>query len=45
MESKGKSAKSHAKPGPKEERVKINMDWKDAVAKALKKPKPPTMAR
>lgn len=29
-----------SKRGPKEERVKINGDWKDAVSEALKKPRP-----
>jgi len=29
------------KPGPEPERLKIDGDWKDAVKKALNKPKPP----
>ena len=29
------------KPGPKEERVKIEGDWQEAVGEALKKPLPP----
>jgi len=30
-----------AKPGPVEERVKIEGDWEDAIKVALHKPKPP----
>jgi hypothetical protein len=29
-----------AKPGPKEDRVKIEGDWKDAIKKSLGKKKP-----
>lgn len=29
-----------AKPGPVEERVKIDMPWEDAIKVALSKPKP-----
>lgn len=32
----------HAKPGPKPGTVKIDGDWKDAVAHALKRGKPPS---
>ena len=36
-----KKGKKHQKPpGPKADRLKIDMPWKDAVDKALKKPKP-----
>jgi len=30
-----------AKPGPKPDTVKVEGDWKDAVAHALKRGKPP----
>ena len=28
------------KPGPKEDRLKIEGDWREAVGKAVKKPRP-----
>jgi hypothetical protein len=37
-----KKPKPREKPGPKALRVKIEGDWKEAIAKILKKPKPPT---
>jgi hypothetical protein len=30
-----------AKPGPKPQRLKIEGDWKEAVARSFKKKKPP----
>jgi len=35
----GKAVKRHGGPAP--DRLKINGDWKAAVATALRKPKPP----
>ena len=32
--------KATQKPGPKEDRVKIDMDWEDAMKKALEKERP-----
>lgn len=32
--------KPHKKPGPKAERLKLEGDWKKAIKKAVKKPKP-----
>jgi hypothetical protein len=42
MAAKKRPAKSaKRKVGPKPERLKIEGDWKDAVAQALKKGRPP----
>ena len=35
-----KEDKEKAKTGPKPDRVKIDMDWDEAVGKALKKKRP-----
>jgi hypothetical protein len=39
-ESKPRPKKKPAKPAPKEDRVKIEGDWKDAIKKPLAKKKP-----
>lgn len=35
-----KAKKTKSKRGPEADRVKIDMNWKDAMSKALKKPRP-----
>jgi hypothetical protein len=37
---KKKVAKKKQKPGPKEERLQIQGDWKDAVKRSFQKKKP-----
>ncbi len=32
--------KQSSKPGPKEDRLQIDGNWKDVLKKAIKKPKP-----
>jgi hypothetical protein len=41
MTKPSKPKQPRKKPGPPEERLVIEGDWKDAVKKALKKRKPP----
>ena len=38
--SKPRPKKKPAKPGPKEDRLKLEGDWKDAIKKSLEKKKP-----
>jgi hypothetical protein len=38
--AKAKKRKRKKKPGPKTERLKINMHWVDAIKKSLTKKKP-----
>ena len=40
MKKKKPTKKKRTKPGPKEDRVKIEGDWKDAIKKSLVKKKP-----
>ncbi len=39
-QKKQPAKKKRAKPGPKEDRVKIEGDWKEAIKKSLEKKKP-----
>jgi len=41
MKKKSNMKPRKAKSGPKPERLRIDGDWKSAVATALRKPKPP----
>jgi hypothetical protein len=41
VKKKAAKKKKRAKPGPKEDLLKIEGDWKDAIKKSLSKKKPP----